>query len=89
MTLHVTEYKKNVKIVQCSICMAAMPCKFFSAQLAHALKLLVGADRTHRRWHMAGFSSPLLAKFPDCMQMQSGFLLSLRQQPPSASLANA
>ncbi|MGX9143802.1 hypothetical protein [Mesorhizobium sp. 128a] len=65
--------------------MAAMLCKFFSAQLAHALKLLVGADRTHRRWHMAGFSSPLLAKFPDCMQMQSGFLLSLRQQPAKSA----
>jgi hypothetical protein len=90
LILHGTEYRENMKIVQCSICMAAMPGDFFSAQSAHWLKLLADADRMRRRWHMAGFSSPLLANFPGCMKMQSGFLLNFpHHQAARASLANA
>jgi len=60
-------------IVQCSICMAAMLHEFFSSQSNWPVKLPARADRMLQRWHMAGFSSPLLANFPDCMKIQSGF----------------
>jgi len=62
-------------IVQCSICMAAMLHEFFSSQSNWPVKLPARADRMLQRWHMAGFSSPLLANFPDCMKIQSGFFL--------------
>ncbi|TIV96065.1 MAG: hypothetical protein E5V85_19045, partial [Mesorhizobium sp.] len=40
------------------------------------LKLLRKLDRTPPCWHMAGFSSPLLATLPGCSKMRPGFLFS-------------
>lgn len=52
-----------MKIVQCSICMAAMSLRFFFVIIDIFVKLLGLYDRTLRRRYMAGFSSPLLANF--------------------------